>query len=464
MATGTPSNRRAVRRHLNALAGDLAGSAGLHLTYAGKKAERDILATPPSRSRLLWRPAGEEGPAAGNRLFFGDNMGVLAQLLHDPAVKGHVGLVYIDPPFATESNFHSRDLTHAYSDTLAGSAYVEFIRERLILLRELIAIDGSIYVHLDDKMVFHVKVIMDEVFGPDKFRNCITRRKCSSKNYTRNTYGNTSDYILFYTKGDSYVWHRPMEKWTPERMAKEYPCIEEGTGRRYKKVPVHAPGTRRGQTGGPWRGMLPPSGKHWQYIPRTLDEMNERGEIYWSPTGNPRRKVYLDESDGVAVQDIWLDYRDSRNQNTGTTGYPTEKNRDMLARIIQASSNPGDLILDCFCGSGTTLETAARLGRRWIGVDNSVEAIKATVRRLLLGAPPMGDYVAHMQDASQMQDDPRTPGRLFDLPDESPVESAPQLLPQLLPDHDPIINFDLLIDDAMPESTSLLDSLPTTPG
>jgi adenine-specific DNA-methyltransferase len=334
-----------------------------------------------------------------NMLIWGDNKLAMAALLEQ--FRAQVDLIYIDPPFAVGADFtlqvqigeegdevlkeHSLLEEVAYRDTWGRGtdSYLQMMYECLTLMRELLSETGSIYVHLDDKMVFHVKVIMDEVFGPDKFRNCITRRKCSSKNYTRNTYGNTSDYILFYTKGDSYVWHRPMEKWTPERMAKEYPCIEEGTGRRYKKVPVHAPGTRRGQTGGPWRGMLPPSGKHWQYIPRTLDEMNERGEIYWSPTGNPRRKVYLDESDGVAVQDIWLDYRDSRNQNTGTTGYPTEKNRDMLARIIQASSNPGDLILDCFCGSGTTPVVAEKLGRRWIACDMGRYAIHTTRKRLI---------------------------------------------------------------------------------
>ncbi|GAB4452462.1 MAG: hypothetical protein Fur0044_47560 [Anaerolineae bacterium] len=140
--------------------------------------------------------------------------------------------------------------------------------------------------------------------------------------------------------------------------------------------------------------MNPPPGKHWQYPPKTLDEMDARGEIYWSPNGNPRRKVYLDESSGVPVQDIWLEFRDAHNQNIKITGYPTEKNPDLLARIIEASSNPGDLVLDCFAGSGTTLDVAARLGRRWIGIDNSPEAIKTTLRRFATGLERMGDFVA----------------------------------------------------------------------
>ena len=111
-------------------------------------------------------------------------------------------------------------------------------------------------------------------------------------------------------------------------------------------------------------GMMPPEGKHWQFTPDKLDEMDARGEIYWSSNGNPRRKVYLDQSNGVPVQDIWLDYLDVNNQNTLITGYPTEKNIDMLKRIIETSSRPGDPVLDCFAGSGTTLVAAEQLGRQ----------------------------------------------------------------------------------------------------
>ena len=260
-------------------------------------------------------------------------------------------------------------------DLLEGAHYLEFLRERLILLRELLADDGSIYVHLDENMAFHAKAIMDEIFGRDNFRNWITRKKCNPKNYTRKTFGNVADYILFYSKTEDYVWHRPVESWTEEKANKEYQYVEAKTGRRYKKVPVHAPGVRNGETGQLWRGIPPPPGKHWQYPPRILDEMDARGEVYWSPTGNPRRKIYLDESNGVAVQDIWLDYRDAHNQNIAVSGYPTEKNSALLTRIIEASSNEGDLVLDCFSGSGTTLNVASLLNRRWIGVDNATRPL-----------------------------------------------------------------------------------------
>ena len=273
----------------------------MQLCYEGKRSKQDILATESIPSRILWWGTQEH---EANFLYYGDNLPILASLLQEPSIRGQVRLIYIDPPFATNSVFQSRSQGDAYHDLLVGSRYVEFLRERLILLRELLADDGSIYVHLDENMAFHVKIIMDEVFGKGNFRNLITRKKCNPKNYTRKTYGNISDYILFYTKSDNYVWHRPLDAWTEERANKEYPCIDKKTGRRYKKVPVHAPGIRNGETGKVWRGKLPPPGKHWQFPPQTLDEMDTRGEIYWSPSGNPRRKIYFDTSDGVPVQDI----------------------------------------------------------------------------------------------------------------------------------------------------------------
>ncbi len=391
MATGIPKTKWSGNGNTSSLPRqDISNNIpDVSLVYDGKRSESNILATKPANTQILW----QGGQEVKNHLYYGDNLPVLASLLYDSSLRGKVRLVYIDPPFATKSVFQSRTQADAYHDLLAGAHYIEFMRERLILLRELLAEDGSIYVHLDENMAFYIKVIMDEIFGPGNFRNWITRKKCNPKNYTRKTYGNVADFILFYTKSDNYVWNRPLDEWTPERAEKEYQYVEEETGRRYKKVPVHAPGTRNGETGKPWRGMSPPPGKHWQFPPKTLDEMDTRGEIYWSPNGNPRRKIYLDNSEGVPVQDIWLEFRDAYNQNIKITGYPTEKNPDLLARIIQASSNPGDIVLDCFSGSGTTLAVASQLGRCWIGADNSPEAIVTTLRRFAAGPERMGDFV-----------------------------------------------------------------------
>lgn len=346
------------------------------------------------------------------RLYHADNLIVLKNLLLDNSVRGKIKLIYIDPPYNTGADFETRSQEFAYSDRFTIEEYLEFMRERLVIMKELLSNDGSIYVHLDSNMVFHVKLLMDSIFGISNFRGMITRKKCKPKNYTRKTFGNISDYILFYTKSDAPVWNRPYDKWEDEKIKKEYPFIEERTGRRYKRVPIHAPGVRNGATGSEWRGMMPPPGKHWQYTPDKLDELDANNEIYWSSNGNPRRKVYLDQSKGIPVQDIWLDYLDVNNQNSLQTGYPTEKNLDMIKRIIEASSNIGDLIMDCFAGSGTTLVAANELNRQWIGVDIGEVSIQTIKERLISGRKTITEL-----DKSHLKK--KAVGSLFDFSEEA---------------------------------------------
>lgn len=374
MATGvTSKNRQAARAY--------------ELTYQGKTPSNEIL------HLTEHEPQEHATPDPSVRVLQGDNLGVMLWLRHDSAVHRKVRCVYIDPPFATAMAFVSRDVQHAYDDFPAGADYLEFLRQRLIVLYDLLADNGVIFVHLDQTMVFEVKVILDEVFGRQGFRNFITRKKCNTKNYTRRTFGNIADHILFYSKTDDYVWHRPYDEWNANRIHEEYQYIDKATGRRYKKVPLHAPGIRNGETGKPWRGKMPPPGKHWQYPPSRLDALDEAGEIYWSPNGNPRRIVFFDPSKGVPVQDIWMQFKDAHNQNVRITGYPTEKNFDFVTRLVAATTDPGDLVLDAFCGSGTTLEAARELGRQAIGIDSSPAAIEATLKRLTHGREPMGDFV-----------------------------------------------------------------------
>lgn len=378
MATGVPVGNNIIKKKVP-----------VRVTYEGKEATDDILKTEfqiPERIVEI----NEDGEG-NNRFFFDDNLNTLIYLLNT-GYKNKIELVYIDPPFATESNFVNRKQEHAYSDALCGGEYVEFLRKRLIVLRELLSSKGSIYLHLDGKMAFTMKIIMDEIFGENNCRAIITRKKCSTKNYTKKTYGNVSDYIMFYSKTDDYVWNRPYDPWELDKIIEQYPYVDK-LGRRYKKVPIHAPGVRNGETGKEWRGRMPPKGKHWQYTPSKLDEMDAAGEICWSQNGNPRRMVYCDPTKGIPVQDIWLNYRDSINQQNKTTGYPTEKNYDMLKMIVGASSSPEGIVLDCFAGSGTTLGAAYELGRNWIGVDNSPESMKAVLKRFVSGLETYGDYV-----------------------------------------------------------------------
>lgn len=377
MATGVPSKNGVKKTKVP-----------VFLTYEGKEDVAAIF----SQSFNQYDMQTTINGGGDNSFYFGDNLDVLLYLLNN-GYKGKIRLVYIDPPFATTSVFVNRDQEHAYSDSLSGGEFVEFLRQRLILIRELLADDGSIYLHLDNKMAFTMKLIMDEIFGENNCRAFITRKKCSTKNYTKNTYGNISDYIMFYSKTDKYVWNRPFEPWEYDKMIEQYPYVDE-QGRRYKKVPIHALGIRNGETGKEWRGKLPPKGKHWQYTPDKLDELDSAGEIYWSPTGNPRRMVFCDPTKGIPVQDIWMEYRDSINQAQKTTGYPTEKNYDMLKMIVEASSNEGDFVMDCFAGSGTTLGAAFETGRSWIGVDNSPESLKAILKRFVYGLEAYGDYVS----------------------------------------------------------------------
>jgi adenine-specific DNA-methyltransferase len=325
-----------------------------------------------------------------NRLFHADNLMVLPALL-DQGVSPRC--IYIDPPYGTQQQFARKATDNAaYCDAASGAAYLGAFRERLTLLRDLLDDEGSLFVHLDASMVAEVKLLLDEVFGAGNFRAWISRRKCSSKNYTRRTFGDITDYVLFYSKTANYLFNRQFGARSEEQEAIDFPKIDEQTGRRFALVPIHAPGRRNGATGMAWRGMLPPPGKHWQTTPDKLDEFDARGDIYWTRNGTPRRKIWADESQGSAIANLWHDFRDPFNQNFATTGYPTEKNLDLLKLVISAASDPGDLVLDCYAGSGTTLAAATALDRRWIGIDSGAMAIALAQKRLaeaMLAADPL---------------------------------------------------------------------------
>ena len=323
-----------------------------------------------------------------NMLILGDNLRVLKTLLGDARVRGRVRLIYIDPPFGTGLVFRGRRHVSAsladevaYRDMPLSPEYLEFLRRRLILLHDILAEDGSIYVHSSVDAVHYVKVIMDEIFGIENFVNDIARVKCNPKNFKRKAYGNIRDSILFYAKNyPNHVWNDPREPYTENDIKRLFPRVDRD-GRRYTTVPLHAPGeTRSGSTGRPWRGIKPPPGRHWMYPPEVLDELDEKGLIEWSSTGNPRLKVYADEyvRKGKKMQDVWLSYKDPAYPE-----YPTEKNLRMIMKIIEASSSPGDIVLDAFCGSGTVAVAAEKLNRRWICIDISPLAIEIALKRLL---------------------------------------------------------------------------------
>ncbi len=227
-------------------------------------------------------------------------------------------------------------------------------------------------------MGHYVKALMDKIFGQRNFINDISRIKCNPKNFARKGYGNIKDMVLFYSKSQRHVWNNPRQKIRIKEDDVRFRSVDSD-GRRYTTTPLHAPGeTANGETGKRWRGMSPPAGRHWRYPPRVLEELDKKGLIEWSGTGNPRKKIYADDVTlaGVKVQDIWI-FKDPQSPV-----YPTEKNLEMLKMIVNASSNSGDIVLDAFCGSGTMLVAAEELGRKWIGIDSSKEAVSICKKRL----------------------------------------------------------------------------------
>ncbi len=349
------------------------------LTYDNKKTEQEIL----KDDRKVVLP--QFNPET-NKLFYGDNLLVLKALLYQYNMKGKIDLIYIDPPFSTNTIFRTdkervqtismkSDSEIAYSDTLVGDEFFEFIRERLILARELLSDEGSIYLHIDYKIGHYIKILMDEIFGADNFRNDITRIKCNPKNFKRCAYGNIKDLILFYSKTKNNIWNECYDEYSQEDIEKLYKKVKDG--RYYTTVPLHAPGeTKNGCTAQPFKGILPPTGRHWRCSPEELEKLDKQGLIEWSRTGTPRRIIYADEQAGKKVQDIW-DFKDPQYPV-----YPTEKNLDLLKRIIRTSSNQDSIVMDFFSGSGTTLLAAEQLSRRWIGIDKSEKAIEETLKKL----------------------------------------------------------------------------------
>ena len=354
----------------------------MQLDYPNKKTEQQIFDSIPN---IFLEQINNSD--SSNLLIQANNLVALKQLITQHNLAGKIDLIYIDPPFATNNTFtitdgrastisNSKNGNVAYSDTLKGFDFIEFIRERLVLLKMLLSDKGSIYLHIDYKIGHYVKIIMDEIFGIENFRNDITRVKCNPKNFARKGYGNIKDMILFYSKSDNLIWNEPKTPYTDEDKIKLFQKTEKD-GRRYTTIPLHAPGeTQNGKTSQAFKGILPPKGRHWRSDVAILEQWDNDGLIEWSNNGNPRKKIYFDEQEGKRMQDIW-EFKDPQYPV-----YPTEKNADLLDIIVKTSSNEDSIVLDCFAGSGTTLKSAQTNGRKWIGIDQSEEAIKVIIAKL----------------------------------------------------------------------------------
>lgn len=310
-----------------------------------------------------------------------DNFIAMTRLLDE--YQGKIDLVYIDPPYNTKSVFYydnkktstissSKNVDIAYKDNMAFKDYLEFVRERLILIHKLLSPKGTLYLHIDIKVGHYVKIILDEIFGANNFINDITRVKSNPKNFSRNAYGNEKDVIYVYSKMEkNNIFNNVLNPISKEKIEKKFSKIDKN-GKRYTTVPCHAPGeTKNGVTGMKWKDIFPPKGRHWRYSPEELEKLDKDNRIEWSKNGVPRIIKYADEHNGEKIQDIWKDFKDPQCPD-----YPTQKNLDMLELIIKQSSNENSVIMDCFAGSSSFLEIGLKNNRFVIGIDNSDIAYK----------------------------------------------------------------------------------------
>jgi site-specific DNA-methyltransferase (adenine-specific) len=378
-----------------------------------------------------------------NHLYFGDNLDILREYVEDESVD----LVYLDPPFNSQAQYNllferkddedSSAQAGAFRDTwrwgdeaewsyqelmkIGGEnarfisalraalkesdtmAYLSMMAVRLQELHKKLKPTGALYLHCDPSASHYLKVVLDGVFGSRNFMNEIIWKRTSSHNSAKR-YGPSHDSILFYTKGDEFIWNPQYEPYDQQYIDAFFTHTDD-QGRRWCRTDLTGPGTRKGDSGLAWRGFDPTErGRHWQppsyfyekYAALTgddlanydlihrLDKLDETGLIHWPKKmgGAPRGKRLLEDAKGAPLQDVWTDIRALHNMADERIGYPTQKPLALMDRIISASTNPGAMVLDPFCGCGTTIESAERSGRKWIGIDVAVHAIKVIEARL----------------------------------------------------------------------------------
>lgn len=439
------------------------------LVYKGKEREEDIIANTLAVPLQPVRTFNKDTTDWDNKLIFGDNLQAMKTLLEmkrrgelcnadgTPGVR----LVYIDPPFATKRDFSGKLEERAYQDKVSGAEFVEFLRRRFILIRELLADDGAVYIHLDQKKSHYAKIVADEVFGEHNFRNQIIWRNTNSHSKAA-TFGRIHQTIFYYTKSQNAVFNKDRRPAFKQYIKQNFDFAPDGSA--VSKGDLTAEGIRRGASGQSWNGYDPTArSRHWA-IPdfvyelvedditklpllEKLDYLKKAGLIYLpnKEGGQPRILKPLGDDVGNYLMDIWSyqPYTQGIYEGTTTgideditwaiskferTGYPTQKPEGLLARIIKASSNPGDIVLDAFAGSGTTCATAEKLQRRWIGIDCGKLAIYTLQKRMLnlkssignkgaikLKAKPFTLYNAGLYDFASLKDLPWPEWKRFAL-------------------------------------------------
>jgi site-specific DNA-methyltransferase (adenine-specific) len=351
-------------------------------------------------------------------LYYGDNLDILKRYIKDETVD----LVYLDPPFNSAQNynafFHEKDGTdaasqiHAFEDTwhwdietkkaydtvteqpgkvsdvmqafytfLGGNdmmAYLTMMAPRLVELRRVLKSTGSLYLHCDPTASHYLKLLCDAVFGPDNYRNEISWKRSQPKSHTTINFSNCRDIILRYSKTQDAVFNKVFGKHDPDYIEKFY-RFTDPAGRRYRLGDITNPNKNRPNLTYEFLGV----NRVWRWTKERMQKAYEQGLIYQSKPGSvPQEKRYLDEMEGQPLSDDWGDIEHLHGANAEALGYPTQKPIALLERIILASSNPGGLVLDPFCGCGTTIDAAEKNGRDWIGIDVTQLAISLIKNRL----------------------------------------------------------------------------------
>jgi adenine-specific DNA-methyltransferase len=369
------------------------------LHWIGKKPLRAVTAFPAQHVENFNPTAADLAATPAGQLFHGDNKEVLAHLLAN-GYRGTVNLIYIDPPFDSGADYVRKVTLRGkagstkldgesyglgeqiqYTDIWANDSYLQFMYERLLLLKELLAEGGSIYLHCDPRRGSYLRVAMDEVFGSANFQNEIIWERTNALNMPSRTYFKAHDTILFYSKGTLACFNEQTIPLSDAQLKRYKP---DANGRLFtgQDLTYSAISPDRQFE---WRGSKPPPNRSWGFSRDELERLWREGLILVKQDGAPRLdglKVYLDNKNGKSLGSIWNDIDRVGNTSEERLDYPTQKPEPLLERIIRASSNAGDVVFDCFLGSGTTCAVAQKLGRRWIGADINKGSLQTAGKRL----------------------------------------------------------------------------------
>ena len=379
----------------------------------------------PARAKTIPVAAPPNAPTGVSKLYYGDNLDILRDHRYFP--DACVDLIYLDPPFnsnrsynvlfkdesgqyseaqikAFDDTWHWTNAVETYADLVENApervsklidalhdgmgenqmmAYLVMMTARLVELHRVLKATGSLYLHCDTTSSHYLKIVLDSIFGPQNYHNEISWKRTSAHNdgaQGRKGYGRVRDILLFYAKTDNFTWNPQHTTYDEKYVESTYRHIEAGTGRRYRLDNLTGPGGAA--KGNPLYEVMGVT-RYWRYSKEKMQKLIEEGRVIQTkPNTVPAYKRYLDEMAGVSLQDNWDDINALGSSAQERLGYPTQKPVALLKRIIAASSNPGDIVLDPFCGCGTAIAAAQELGRTWIGIDITHLAIALNKYRL----------------------------------------------------------------------------------